>query len=354
MLKEPFILLRLGAVCFFMLLCSLKILATSNSYFIHSLLNDGVFIAFYWAFFLLTLISIFNINVFLNPKVVLLVVLFAIAFIFNKSNYIPFAVFVFWLLVGAALCDGHTISIFRAWYLLTVITILIMVMFYGQTYYYDGRYGNVPSYGFVNSNAFPQILVLLFLSFFDKKRVLILLTFCIVLFYFYGVRTRSLYLLVILFWIFYAFLPIRKALKLLPYLLSLGSVMLVYVHMHYDIYALNFVLSNRLAFASEYITHLDSIKDVLFGIGDINITNPLDSSFLYIYVHYGLVVLLVFSYIYYKIICHCIENSHRALLVLVSSFLIYNLFENTIINIFLNPTLFIISKSIYANRSMKQ
>lgn len=342
---------------FFLILVSLWLLSSAFKIFFNSnvyidssegfekILNGMFWISGFSIVFFRYLLVKFSVDS--NLKLIAVTV-FCSAFNFNILAF-SFSLLI-WNAIASLMKPKQFIIIYSMVLFLLIFSFMLSVAFYGQTYFHDPRYGNVETFGFVNSNSFPQLLIMFFLISAITPKLSIPLG--IVLYFSFNgrVETRTFYLLLILYPLlqlyFYMFRH-KKMASLIPLTLFSFSVLLgmIYSSMKTPlVLLLDSILSYRISFGSLMLTAL-SIKEFLFGayestFDSLNI--PMDMSYISIVFKYGIISSFILIVLYTKSILRMHGDKDYQLIALVVAFLMYSLVENVLVSYYLNPTLYFI------------
>lgn len=283
------------------------------------------------------------------------IILCAVILIFSVLN-LNLVTFVFVILVWYSVAHLIERDIYVFLYsfslFILILFILLFVVIYGQTYYPDGRYGEVPSFGFENSNSFPQLLVIFLLISTSRVRSSLFLGCVIVLIAAIGIKTRTMYIVIALYP--FVLLVLRyikiKLIVLLPLIICMANILFVYSLNNHVIQELDHLLSYRLAYSHYLIDNLSPYQ-WLFGTSfkpDI----PMDMSFVNLIYNYGLLALIIIMYLLTKTMSELFKLDDYRTIAFISCFLLYAVVENVLINYYLNPVLFLLF--FYAVREQSQ
>lgn len=260
--------------------------------------------------------------------------------------------FVFSLLVWYTIARLITVETFRICYLLIflllIVLILVTIQFTGQHHYIDGRYGSVNTFGFVNSNNFPQLLIILFLMFSDKLRWVTLLSLILILIFIDDIKTRTFYIILILYPLLLLLLRygVPKIISLAMFGCFAASLLMVNYIDEYWIILLDKLLSYRISFSAQLLDSMQGFSDYLLGTKH-KLTVPMDVSYIVVIFRYGIICALLLAWLYMKAISILIANKNYTQVALILCFLAYAFIENVLINYLLNPTLFYVFYALY-------
>lgn len=261
--------------------------------------------------------------------------------------------FMYSLLVWYSIARLITLKEFESCYLTVFLflisIIMITLMINGQTYYNDGRYGDVASFGFANSNSFPQLLIILFLVFSRQiKWSILLATFLILLFY-SEIKTRTFYIMLTIYplvlLISRYWLP--AALSKIVFALITMNILLVFYHDTQWLAVVDKALSFRLSYSYQLLSEMDTIENYLSGMSASSQKLPMDMSYVVVMLKYGVPATFFLAYLYMQALEKMITQQCYDKVAFILCFLIYALVENVLINYVLNPTLFYVFHALY-------
>lgn len=264
---------------------------------------------------------------------------------------------VFALLVWCAIARLITLAEFRAIYLISILfliaIILCTVKIVGQNYYHDGRYGAVASFGFANSNSFPQLLIILLLVFSCRLRWTLLLALSLFLVFLPVIKTRTFYIILLLYPLLLLIgkFGFPKWISGMVFLLTGTSLLLIFTLNLAWISELDKILSYRLSFSDELFDHFTGIKDYLFGSTSVaarSLSIPMDLSYIVVIFNYGIIAAIFIGWLYMKALDKLLIYRQYNQVALILCFLAYAFVENLLINYLLNPGLFYVFHAIYS------
>lgn len=352
--KNKYIVHLLLTLLIFVLICK------SYFYFIYavnlkSCIPNNLNFLFIWTFriFLLSLILFINWNIY---DILFFIIGLLISIFTDNSNILAFFV------IGVY-CRNNNISnnyLVKNYLFITFIFFLSMILLNmfeiipnGQLHYR----GNIPrnDFGFGNPNSpflacLPLYAGYIYLRFneYDKYDRILLLTVSLIIYSQTYSRTGLITIFIILLFIEFlkrAHIGKNKILLysiiLLPTLIALFSFFTA-IFLNNDFF--NKILSDRPQAWNAYIQNIKILGNSNYYT--IRNNYPLDNSYLYSFVLYGILFTIcligIYNYYLYK---NVIDNNGK-ILAICSIFLIYSFGENILLNINLNFTLILVLSSI--------
>ena len=252
-----------------------------------------------------------------------------------------FAVLV-WSSISYLLDRRAFIFFYSASLFFLIITILISVALNEQVFYIDGRYGKVPTFGFENSNSFPQLLVIYLLISTSRLRTSIILGNIILFFAYMELKTRSMYMIIILYPLVILLLKFFKGkiICILPLvLIVLNFVMVLNLNNEY-IKSLDVLLSYRLSYSLELINNLSFSQWFTGTSSELGI--PMDMSYINLVYKYGIIATAMIVVLAMKALHVALSHSDSKVVAIIVCFFCYAFVENVLLNYYLNPTLYFI------------
>lgn len=275
-------------------------------------------------------------------------IIFIISISFLNTNILSaLYVLLFWFFVSYSI----TPVFYKKSMVLLFITIILLsytLSLFNNYMNFDDRYGYTPTFGFENQNSFPQLLIILYILLSEniKKSFIFSIAFLLIG-YLININSRIFYLMLILSpLIVYLCQNLYFAQKsyitpLALFFFSIYSSYMLYTNEY--LINLNVLLSNRFGFSHIYLENIMSIKTLLFGVNDASLSTipiPIDMSFIAMLVNNGLIVSLIYIFIYsISMKKMYIEKDYNALSISILMML-YATFENVFINILLNPSIY--------------
>lgn len=252
-----------------------------------------------------------------------------------------------WNAIATVIKPKQFIILYSVILLCLIFSFMASVSFYGQTYFNDPRYGNVETFGFMNSNSFPQLLIIFFLISAMTPKISVPLA-VILYFSFKGsVETRTFYFLLVLYPLTQMCFSIIRAkiISSIPIVLFLFCIFLGMIYPYAKtplILLIDSMLSYRISFGSIMLSAL-SPSEFLFGASRNtfeSLTIPMDMSYISVVFKYGLLSSIILMCLYTKAIKKMYVDKSFQVMTLVIAFLMYALVENVLISYYLNPTLY--------------
>lgn len=252
--------------------------------------------------------------------------------------------FVFAVIVWCAISNILNEEKFRRVYLfslfLLIVLVLLSVLFFGQIYYFDARYGNVPSFGFANSNSFPQLLVVFLLIAANHFRLSLLYSVSLLFFAYIGIKTRSFYLIMIVYPFMFLLMRFIKTRLVIfvPIILFVSSIILVeYSNTDWGI-TVDQLFSFRLRLSYQLLGYLEPYQWVIGSSYKPDF--PMDMSYINLVFSFGIISAILMVSLYTILLYRLYIQDNYRLIAFVLCFLLYAFVENVFINYYLNPTLY--------------
>lgn len=264
--------------------------------------------------------------------------------------------FIFALLVWysiAHMIDRQSYRLIYTFSLLILVMLIFMcVAINGQVYYNDGRYGKVPTFGFLNSNSFPQLLVILFLMTVSHVRSSLVFGLILILIASIGIKTRTMYMIIILYpLLILTFKYIKlKIVILLPLILVIFNFLLVYNLDNNYVQDLDRLLSYRLTYSYQLVSSLNSYHWLIGTSFRPGI--PIDMSFVNLVYSYGIIASVIIIYLLVNSLYELSKRDDYRTTALIVCFLFYAFVENVLINYYLNPILFLLFYYSFKKRNI--
>ncbi len=281
--------------------------------------------------------------------------LFCSLIIFNYKIATVIYLFFLWFAIAKTISRKDFEYLYAFCYLFCFIYIGFFVALNGQSFYYDSRYGYIPSFGFINPNSFAQFVTVIYIFSARGFLLSIFLSFFLYLVFNDIIYARSFYFILILQPILFLIIGLfsKRIISLFPifiFIISLSSAMLVGTE--YGLF-LDTMFSGRGYYSSLLLSELNSIPTIFFGSTEKFDDLPVDVSFISALYDYGLFVVLIIVYLYVKVLNLIHETKDNTLNVVIISFLSYCLVENVIVSYFLNFTLYYIISAVFFSSSKK-
>ena len=201
--------------------------------------------------------------------------------------------------------------------------------------------------GFLNVNVLGGFILAFSISFLcfhyvELSMRHLIFIFSLALFTLFYVNSNTPALTILLIIVFYCFYSYCNS-KTVRYCISIGvlvfSLAFSFFFPNFNgafFDKLNFALANRLAYSAYFLKHYSvtlfgqQIKLISTADASSNGESPLvlDNSYLHCFIHYGLIVTLIFISIYLYLLLFCIKNSNIILLSIVTAVLICSISEN--------------------------
>lgn len=299
---------------------------------------------FWGVSFLIILSHLFLIKFNLSKKILYVgIFLFFGVMIFNYK----IATFLYMMLLWLSIFIFVSNKDFEILYFSSLVFCFLVIGLYvalnGQTYFFDGRYGEIPTFGFLNPNSFSQFLTIFYI--FIARKFILSVFFSLLLYICFKdiIYARTFYFILILQPILFLFINLKfsKLISVYPFFIFTISLLLaLYVNSNF-VEGLNVLLSGRGNYSSLLLGKIDSVRSILFGVPEsIEDNIAVDMSYIAILYDYGLIVALILLYLYARGLKLLVERNEKGLVVIIISFLTYCIVENAFVNYYLNFTLY--------------
>jgi len=306
---------------------------------------------FFWLTSLLILLSFSYSSSFFISKKIFFIILVSLAAIilFNYKISTFLYLLILWYSISNLISRRDFEKIYVAAYIFCFFCIALNVALNGQSFFYDFRYGYIPSFGFSNPNSFSQFIIVLYIFWVRSYFYSIILS--IVLYFTFKdiIFARSFYLILILqplLLLGVKYIP-EKFLVMLPVILFVCSIVLaLFLESDYGGWV-NSMLSGRGYYSSILIGELNSVDKILFGVTKNIDDIPVDSSFVFLLYNYGLIAVVFFVFLYVKGLAIVYRSQDFNLIAILVSFLIYSFVENVLGSYFMNFTLYYIMGLVF-------
>lgn len=310
---------------------------------------------FFWG---LSLLIILNYTILVGtviPKKVFVVLafLFGASIAFNYKIATIVYLLVLWISIAKLISRKDFEKIYLVSYVFCFVYIVFSVALNGQNYFYDNRYGYIPSFGFLNPNSFAQFITIFYIFLARKFIYSILLSFFLYISFKDVIFSRSFYFILMLqplLFLIFNFIP-QKAFSLIPVFVFIFSLILALSLTSEYGALLDSMFSGRGYYSSLLLGELDSVGKIIFGVIDNVDDIPVDISFVSVLYNYGLCVVLIILYLYGKGLNIIYAKKETGLNVIIISFFAYCLVENTLVSYFLNFTLYYIFSVLFVRSS---
>lgn len=350
-------IIGLGLIFIWMVVSVLKLILfkTNSSDLIEVTLTVD---CFFWLTSLLILLSFSYSSSFFISKKIFSIILLSLAAIvlFNYKIASFLYLLILWYSISNLISRRDFEKIYVAAYIFCFFCIALNVALNGQSFFYDFRYGYIPSFGFLNPNSFSQFIIVLYIFWVRNYFYSIILS--IILYFTFKdiIFARSFYLILILqplLLLGVKYIP-EKILVMLPVMLFVCSIVLsLFLESDYGSF-FNSMLSGRGYYSSLLISELNSIDKILFGVNKNMDDIPIDSSFVFLLYSYGLLAVSFFIFLYVRGLTIIYRSRNFSLIAVLISFLVYCFVENVLGSYFMNFTLYYIMSLIFVSSKINR
>lgn len=305
----------------------------------------------FWGLSLLIILNYTIIVSTIIPKKVfaILTFLFGASIVFNYKIATMVYLLVLWFSIAKLISRKDFEKIYLAAYMFCFVYIIFYIALNGQNYFYDNRYGYIPSFGFLNPNSFAQFITIFYIFIARKFLHSILLSIFLYICFKDVIFSRTFYFILMLqplLFLTLKFIP-KKAFTLIPVFVFILSLILVFSLTSEYGALVDSIFSGRGYYSSLLLAELDSGSKIIFGVIDNVDDIPVDISFVSVLYNYGLCVVLIILYLYSKGLNVIYAEKETGLNVIIISFFAYCLVENTLVSYFLNFTLYYIFSVLF-------